>query len=743
MPVYSSDLPANGQTPAIISPTVNNSYFSSLETNGDNDWFVITVTAGYTYSFGLRSDITSAAPLQNGRMEMFSDPNSIIASTYASSNYITITAATSGKIFLNVYDSSTVNGTAEGDYRIDTLVGDDVVANATTNRTITSSGITSGALAQSNDSDYYRVQFVAGRTYDFMLTGDSSASPLDDGEMQLINSGGTVISTVYKDKHLSYTPTTSGTYYLNVFDSYRFDAAPEGNYRITSEIDDTIQNNASTHRWVTAGTISEKLEQSNDSDWFKVNFKAGLTYGFKLTGDGSANTLDDGRVNVINAGNQILASAETDGTAGYTATTSGIYYIEVKDNYSYDGLAEGNYRLTSYLSDTILGNSATTSTLAANGSFSSRIDAPKDIDWIKVTLKEGLSYGYKITPNGGSNGVANPDLFLFAPDAVTVLAGQRNYSDTSYAISATATTSGTYFLQAGQTQESNIGNYTVTSIATDTVRSDARTTERMLDGERVTGRIDVIGDADWYGVKVTKGREYTITLSGDGGANQLINKYIGIYDSNGTLKPYAYDSSYGASEAATYVYTADKSGMIYLGAKDGTYLGPETGNFRLQITSDAFAFNGDKGANDMTANAGNNLMHGNGGKDVLRGQSGNDKIHGDGGKDDLYGNNGNDSLFGGAGNDHLDGGKGDDLLKGNAGKDVFHFARGSDRDRVLDFQDNKDSLHFSGLGVKTVKQALSQAEQLGSDVVFDFGKGDVLIVENTTLAALSNDIIFG
>lgn len=48
MPVYSSELPANGTTPAIISPTVNNSYFSSLETNGDNDWFVISVTAGYT-----------------------------------------------------------------------------------------------------------------------------------------------------------------------------------------------------------------------------------------------------------------------------------------------------------------------------------------------------------------------------------------------------------------------------------------------------------------------------------------------------------------------------------------------------------------------------------------------------------------------------------------------------------------------------------------------------------------------
>ena len=120
-----------------------------------------------------------------------------------------------------------------------------------------------------------------------------------------------------------------------------------------------------------------------------------------------------------------------------------------------------------------------------------------------------------------------------------------------------------------------------------------------------------------------------------------------------------------------------------------------------------------------------------------------DTGYGDGGNDTLFGNIGRDKLFGGNGNDHLYGGKDNDVLKGGAGKDVFHFSRGEDRDVVVDFKDNTDTLHFSGLGVKTIRQALAHADQQGSDVVFNFGKGDVLVVQDMTIAALGNDIVLG
>lgn len=98
----------------------------------------------------------------------------------------------------------------------------------------------------------------------------------------------------------------------------------------------------------------------------------------------------------------------------------------------------------------------------------------------------------------------------------------------------------------------------------------------------------------------------------------------------------------------------------------------------------------------------------------------------------IWGQGGDDTLAGRAGNDHLFGG---------TGADRFVFYRSYDIDRVRDFQDNFDTLVIGGFaGVTSVETALSHARQSGAHVVFDFGSGDVLTVDNTSLAALRDDI---
>jgi hypothetical protein len=48
---------------------------------------------------------------------------------------------------------------------------------------------------------------------------------------------------------------------------------------------------------------------------------------------------------------------------------------------------------------------------------------------------------------------------------------------------------------------------------------------------------------------------------------------------------------------------------------------------------------------------------------------------------------------------------------------------------------------FGGFaGVTSASTALGHARQSGAHVVLDFGAGDVLVVENITLAALRDDI---
>ena len=140
--------------------------------------------------------------------------------------------------------------------------------------------------------------------------------------------------------------------------------------------------------------------------------------------------------------------------------------------------------------------------------------------------------------------------------------------------------------------------------------------------------------------------------------------------------------------------------------------------------------------------AGNDHLLGNAGANLIRGGYGADTIHGRYGHDLLQGNVGNDILAGGFGNDTLDGGVGNDRIRGGAGADTFVFRSGSDHDVILDFQDDIDTIQLLDFEVANFAQARTYASESGSAVVLDFGHGDVLIIHNTTINALGNDLVF-
>lgn len=123
----------------------------------------------------------------------------------------------------------------------------------------------------------------------------------------------------------------------------------------------------------------------------------------------------------------------------------------------------------------------------------------------------------------------------------------------------------------------------------------------------------------------------------------------------------------------------------------------------------------------------------------LEGGGGNDDIWGRSGNDDLFGGSGNDTLDGGSGRDELRGGSGNDTLDGGSGDDEFVLAEHDDQDVIVDFENNHDTIVLVGFG--DANDVLAQATQQGSHVVFDFGSGDVLTVQNTTIAALQDDIV--
>jgi len=150
---------------------------------------------------------------------------------------------------------------------------------------------------------------------------------------------------------------------------------------------------------------------------------------------------------------------------------------------------------------------------------------------------------------------------------------------------------------------------------------------------------------------------------------------------------------------------------------------------------------------DAVGSSGNTRMIGDDGANLLDGFSGNDTLIGNGGGDTLIGGTGNDTLDGGAGNDTLDGGSGNDTLTGGDDADTFVIASGSQQTTVTDFDDTEfDVIDARGKGFDTFEEfmALAQSQGLldevddgdtlddivvsadGSDLIFDFGDGDVV-----------------
>lgn len=129
------------------------------------------------------------------------------------------------------------------------------------------------------------------------------------------------------------------------------------------------------------------------------------------------------------------------------------------------------------------------------------------------------------------------------------------------------------------------------------------------------------------------------------------------------------------------------------------------------------------------------------GHDLMLGTAGANTFRSYGGDDTLYGRGGSDKLYGGDGEDFLDGGGGDgiDLLYGGAGADIFEFDRGEGIDVIKDFEDDIDQINLDNFSFST-SEAYDFAEQVGADVIFDFGSDGMLTVENATIAELQNDL---
>ncbi|ANT63817.1 hypothetical protein AYJ57_25420 (plasmid) [Salipiger sp. CCB-MM3] len=152
-----------------------------------------------------------------------------------------------------------------------------------------------------------------------------------------------------------------------------------------------------------------------------------------------------------------------------------------------------------------------------------------------------------------------------------------------------------------------------------------------------------------------------------------------------------------------------------------------------------------KGKDKVYGGSGSDVLLGFSGRDVLKGGGAGDELSGGKGNDKLSGGAGRDSLWGGRGADVLNGGQGNDILEGNAGQDTFVFGDGHGRDRIVDFQDDIDTVSLSADlwdGDLTKRQVINKfAEIKFGNMIFDFGDERLVLEDFKNMQDLRDDLL--
>jgi Ca2+-binding RTX toxin-like protein len=235
-----------------------------------------------------------------------------------------------------------------------------------------------------------------------------------------------------------------------------------------------------------------------------------------------------------------------------------------------------------------------------------------------------------------------------------------------------------------------------------------------------------------------------------GGTGEGVNLIVNTGTISGHNAIYAstleYDKVVNSGKIVGDVKLGGRDDMFVFkaGKVDGTVYGDE-GDDRYVVNKAGLTISEDfgEGTDDiyssvtitMPANVERLFLTGKGDIDATGGTGGNW----------IYGNSGANRIDAGGGFDVVDGGKGNDVLTGGSSSDDFHFARGSGRDIVTDFEAGLDEIELGDLkGAKDFADMLANhLSEKGDDLVITYGH-DVVVLKGMAGATLqAGDFDFG
>ncbi|MCA0421974.1 MAG: M10 family metallopeptidase C-terminal domain-containing protein [Proteobacteria bacterium] len=600
----------------------------------------------------------------------------------------------------------------------------DAAASSSTTYSLTAGQSIQGTLTGSGDHDWYRVTLTAGQTYTFALSGTGTNNVIDTF-LRLYAADGTTVLADNDDglpnlnSLITYTATTSGTYYL---DASSFQPSTTGQYQFTYNTGNRIGFDTS----MGAGVIDTNYA------WNVIPGAAAIvTYGFRNTNATYAGSVTDHNLSTFS---RLTASemATVRNTLRMWSEICNVNFIEVNPG----GYTDSATILFSNYTDAGDGSGA----FAYYPGSTVATDSAGDV-WLNTTsisTTQTLDYGsygfFAIMHElGHAIGLSHPGLYNAAPGLSITYANNAQFTQDTQQ----------YTIMSYFDETSTGGNFG--AYANSPMLFDIYAAQRIYGANMLTRNTNTT-----YGFNSNAGAPYNFTTG--------TTRAFCIWDGGGTD---TIDAS-GYSQAQT----------INLNAESFSNIGGLTSN--ISIANGVVIENaiGGSGADTITGNSADNTINGRAGNDIVSGGAGNDSLFGEDGTDTIfggtgndmiitgfgddtaYGEDGNDTMFGEFGNDTLIGGFGDDIVQGQDGNDTLFGEFGNDTlvsgtgNDTLYGQDGFDTLSgedgadrlYGGTGDDIVICGF------GDDVAFGESGHDTLFGEygnDTLVGGDGNDTIFG
>ncbi len=559
----------------------------------------------------------------------------------------------------------------------------------------------SGNLETTGDSDWVAVQLTAGVTYEVNLLGaGAGAGTLDDPYLRVHDASGAVISFnddsgAVRDSRLSFTPTSSGTYYLN---AGAYDDTGAGTYQLTIE---------PYAAGLTDGTLDELADFLTDGYWAS---NGGTRHSF----DTSVSNTITVNITALDARGQFLARAAMDaweavadiqfvevtgaaqitftdtGAGAYssysaigTTTTSAIVNVSTNWLNTY-GHGYDSYSYSTYIHE--LGHALG---LGHQGPYNGSANYPFDAAYSNDSYQLSIMSYFSQTNNTDVNASYALQISAMAADIVAIQnlygapgSNSRTAGDTVYGVNQTVGGNMGEYFDISTTGADPLNRYDNGPIAfTIYDHSGIDTVDFSDDTQAQVVDLRSLGIWDVYGLtgNVVVARDTVLEnyVAGSGAdsvtGNDADNRLEGRSGADTLDGGFGDDTLNGGVGADRLIGGAGGRDMA-------SYLGASTG-----LLADLAFTHVNTGEAAGDSYSGIEDLQGSDLDDDLRGDAANNVVRGEGGDDLLYGRDGDDTLYGGAGDDILVGGAGADHMDGGAGWNRISYWT-SDVDLMADLQ---------------------------------------------------------